>query len=794
MEPFLLSKCNSIQHLVKEIPSAQVDQVSIHSGCIFSKNALFIALRGRLYDGHDFVPDSYTKGARYAIVEESYTPPKDQKTPILLRVANPLKTLQELALSYRSQFSCQVIAIVGTSGKTILKDLLGKILSTHYTTFCSPESYNSQIGAALSLFEIHHSHEIALIELAASKKGELASLVKMVEPDQALIAELDHSHPYLFDSSQFLKEDYHAFFEQVPQIKVQTPSIEVTKLPKHPFLAKLTKRAKAAACALGVPEATVRSTIEHYDFQWRGSEIWRSPGGALFINEPYTAIPETLYTSLAHFFKLGVQGRRWLVFSGFQSETPNWKHAAQVLSSFAIDCVIAVQSHLPPEFFQYMKNLSPQTSLRTVSDMQEALHLLEEEVSSKDSVLFRGANKLALHTFIKNAPLFLHESILEINLGSIKQNIDLMRSHLGKRVEIMPMIKSDAYGTDASILARFLAGCGIRIFGVAYIQEALALRREGLQTRIFVLHARPSEVGAIVRAGLEVGVGSLHLAQSLQKEAQRRRQRAKVHLHLDTGMTRLGNSPDKIIELARYVNQSSHLELEGIMTHFALADQKEGDFFTEQQAAQLKSVASLLKREGIAVRHTHAQNSAAVARFGSSDFSMVRVGLALFGLVHSPQLPLKPALSLRSSITAIHNCKRGDTVSYGRCYQVNQPEERIAVVPLGYFDGIHRHYAQGGSLLIQGKKAPVVGSICMDFLMVNISSIPEAKEGDEVVIFGSSSDGKELPPEEFAHKGGTIPHELITCLGPRIQRLFTLDEHIHPLPQASYTPQEAYHE
>ncbi|MDP1835941.1 MAG: alanine racemase [Chlamydiales bacterium] len=365
-----------------------------------------------------------------------------------------------------------------------------------------------------------------------------------------------------------------------------------------------------------------------------------------------------------------------------------------------------------------------------------------------------------------------------VNLAAVKQNIQAIRAKLAPYTRVMVMVKALAYGTEEIRMATFLKTCGVDILGVAFVDEGVNLKRSGASQAVFSLNALPIEAALAVHWGIEVGVSCRALIEALAKEATAQQKQAKVHLNIDTGMGRLGCRPEDALELAALIAEHPSLQLEGVFTHLACSESPEADQFTRQQYALLETVIKCIEGQGISVRWRHAANSSAVLRHNFPACNMVRVGLAIFGLHGSEtqtRCDLKLALSLKSHIAGINQCREGETVGYGRAYRIQQPNERIAILPLGYFDGIHRHYSGKGQVMIRGKRASMIGTICMDYMMVDITHIPEAQVGDEVLIFGINDQGHYLAPEELAAHGGSVAHELISCLGPRIKRHFVYE-------------------
>jgi len=357
---------------------------------------------------------------------------------------------------------------------------------------------------------------------------------------------------------------------------------------------------------------------------------------------------------------------------------------------------------------------------------------------------------------------------LTIDTGAIQINLDQIRAHLPNDTRIMAIVKSSGYGVqDTVTLTETLKSCGIDLFGLTYTHEAIHLRESGIDEELVVMTPLIDDVDTLGRYDLQPAVSNAEMIRLLSETGHN----IKVHLHINTGMNRLGCRGHEALSLAKMIHDDPHLKLEGLMTHFCSAEDEEQDPLSHQQIKELESVLNELKAHEIPIPWIHASNSSGTIRFRTPHFNLVRVGLSLYGIHLSKcmneTLPLKCALKLTSRLIGINNCKRGETVSYGRTHRIRKKNALIGVIPLGYHDGIHRIYSNKAFVWIRGVKAPLVGTICMDQMMVDITNVPDAAVGDEVVVFGD-----EQSPETFAHYGGTIAHELISCLGPRIERHF----------------------
>lgn len=341
----------------------------------------------------------------------------------------------------------------------------------------------------------------------------------------------------------------------------------------------------------------------------------------------------------------------------------------------------------------------------------------------------------------------------------------------------MPIIKANGYGTHALSLARTYLECGIDIMGLAYVDEAVELREAGIECALLVCQSSIEEYPLAVKHGLELAVMSNEHIEALNKMSQEKQQLTKAHLKVNTGLNRFGCPTEEALALAQKIHRASHLQFEGVMTHFASADDPYEQDFTLEQVRLFDRVISQLESAGIAPPWKHASNSAALLRYSLPQYNLIRPGIACLGVTPSAACQelcdLQPAIHLRARIIHINTCNQGDSISYGRSYRISSPQARIAAIPLGYADGIHWNYRNRGLVLIHGRQAPIVGNICMDTLLVDVSSVPQAKVGDYVTLIGTEpSSGESRRLLEAAADWGSIPHELLACLGPRIHRVF----------------------
>jgi len=802
---------------------ACVSLITIDSRRIDRPDSLFVALKGRYTDGHQYVEIASRAGAHYALVRKNAPHFWAFSKTHLLRVDDPLTALQEIAAAYRRKLSCEVIAITGTHGKTMVKDLLHSLLSTQYITAASPESFNSQIGVALSLLTLKSTDKMAVIEAGISELDEMERLAAMIQPQHVIVTHVGKKHlttlktlenatlefskilnapfrkgwallPDAFptcEGAYFWNQDNpllphaagisHQQTLQIPyQIRFpQTLPFEDTMRAGYYYFLDLLNMTVKASWLAGIEKEAICEILRKYAPEPTRTEIWSAPTGTTFINDTYCSDPQSIDYALQTFDQMLPTGRKIFVFGGMRGAGENeLKRVAQSLQSRPVD-LLYLHGDFPKDALIDELRTS-KTEITSTDTYEETLADLQRRMRPDDTVLIKGKRKESLDIITTHFMDSVCTNQCVINLAAIENNLKILRNQLNPSTRLMVIVKALAYGTDNVRIAKFLQTCGVDILGVSYVDEGVALKRAGVTQPIFVVNAAEYEIPKVVKWGLQVGVSSSSFLQALNREAALHHTLITVHLHVDTGMSRFGCRPEIALDLSREITASDHLRLDGIMTHFACADDPTHDDFTRQQASALEKVIQTIMEAGIELKWRHACNSAGALRFEFPAFNMVRIGLAVYGLSASQAtrkaLDLRMAISLLSRVVGINDCHKGDTISYGRSYTVKRERERIAVLPIGYFDGLHRNYSGKGYVMIRGHKAPMVGKICMDFMMVDVTDIPNVTIGDPVLIFGEDEFGHYLSPEELALKGDSIAHELITCLGPRIQRIFIYEE------------------
>lgn len=368
----------------------------------------------------------------------------------------------------------------------------------------------------------------------------------------------------------------------------------------------------------------------------------------------------------------------------------------------------------------------------------------------------------------------LHGSWLTVDLNAVDYNLHLLQDHLGKDTHLMAIVKAQGYGTDALAMARHLQKKDVAFLGTAYTYEAIELRQGGIEMPIFVIHAPPSEADAIVAWDLHVGVGRSDLVQALHRATKCYKKPAHAHLMVDTGMRRFGCLPCEALALAKAMAALDGVTLEGVFTHFSSADLPACDLVTQGQIQAFDSVLEDLTKAALLPPWRHAANSPAALRFSLPRCNLARIGLALYGIppFENARHAFQPALGLYATVVDLMECKKGDTISYGGTYTVQEEHAKIAVLAIGYSDGISQSKGGELSVFLCGQKAPVIGKICMDYLMVEVTHLPSVAYGDVATFFGKTPCGHHLPLEEVASSMQINPRELTCRLGARVKRIF----------------------
>ncbi|GAA4258978.1 alanine racemase [Dactylosporangium darangshiense] len=828
MDPVSVAEAASIVGGTVHFPGEEreVGGVAIHSDRL-QADSLFFALRGAT-DGHQFVARALANGAIAAVVAEDCLAELPRDAGPLIAVADPLAALQEMAVWWRRQLtSTTFVAVIGSNGKTLTKDALVGLLAGHRTTYGSPGSYNSQLGVALSVLQCPADVPVAVIEAAATEPGEMARLARIVAPDAVVFTNLgtrsaqhfdgreEHARELLGMAAGLPADGWVLMGEPDPAVHHLAASITKarvlpagdTALPRltrlrhversslvrafapggaeadllvatpSPEVLRDLELAMGAATLLGLgPEELLAAAAEYTPPSTR-MQMWRRPDGATVVGELANTDPLALSSALRTARSLtGGHGRTLMIIgdplAGLTAESAAAMARCLRAENVQLVCGLTADAHDLVE--EALRDTG--VPMHRFPDEDRVRAFVATELRPDDVALVH----VPRDTMVTDAWMHLVETAaatrLYVDLAAVKSNVAAFRKLVGPHTKLMGVVKAEAYGTNPVTVAHTLREAGVDWLGVATTDEGIALRRAGVQMPVLVFLAVPGDVERLVRHRLTPSLYSVEMYDAACRAAAVSGRRLDVHVEVDSGMHRSGLYPEAAIELLAKLRGHEHLRLAGLMSHLGCPDDPAEDDLTREQLKRFGSVCAAAAEMGFedVVRHTSA--TAATIRFPEARYDMVRIGLGLYGLHVSTAttdlLTLTPGVGLVSRIVEIHNMAPGERVGYGGLFRAQSPDTRIALIAAGYYDAVPRAFRKVGYVLINGHRCQIAGTISMDSMAIDITGHPDAEVGDDVLIFGQHA-GFSTPIEQAAAAMDTVSHELLTQVGPRVQRIFT---------------------
>lgn len=794
-----------------------------------SPGALFIALKGQQTDGHRFLADAFRNGATAAVIaRDRLSSVALQPDWPLIAVADPLSGLQALARWHRREYFERVLAITGSNGKTIVKDAL-KVLLAGRQVLASPGSYNSQLGLPLAVLAAEKPEPLAILEVGISAPGEMAVLEEIARPDYGILTNIGLAHFAAFGSREAIASEKMKLFERIPEegwllLPAAEPTLDAParkiKCPIHtvggksqalalkpvsfseegqllelsvPSQGVRSVRVKTrspeiisdlhvaafAAHLLGVPLEEIAAALDNYAPTSTRMELWSSPQGIRIINDGYSSDPISVHAALRS-ATLGASrnGRKMFAFAGMRELGANSGREHAQVGAQAAECgfshlFLVGNGELKTTADGY-KSVRPEGSIVQVKTADELKGRLLPLLRPGDTVLFKGPRNSGMIKAVHDLSGAIAQRCLWVNLAAIEGNLARFRRHCGASVHILAMLKAVAYGTELVQLGSWMSQLGIHHIGVSSANEGVAVRKTGADQDIFVFLSEREDVDNLLSYRLTPVIYSAELVDAFTAAMAGSGQVLNVHLKVDTGMHRLGVPPATAVELAQRIRNSGVMRLTGVCTHFASAEDSNSDDFTRQQIATFNQVIAGLQANGFHDLQIHAANTAGAIRFPEAHYNMVRIGLGLYGIYPSEAsrtvMELELAVGLTSRITSIQEFAPGDTLGYNRTFTAKR-RTKAGIVPFGYDDGLPWRLSGIGNVLVEGRAAPIVGRISMDQMQVDLTDIPDAGIGAEVLLYGTHN-GHTLRPEQVSQMAGTIPYELLTRLGERVHRIY----------------------
>jgi len=789
----------------------------------------FFAVRGLHHDGHQFIESLYQKGVREFIVEKSaWNGPLMEKantwqnTSIWV-VNNSIDTLQHIAQLHRIAYGIPVVGITGSNGKTTCKEWLFTLTKAHFQVVRSPKSFNSQIGVPLSIWGIRSQHRLGIFEAGISRINEMDRLEPIIRPEFGILTNIGEAHGRNFESeSEKLVEKlklfrhskkliYRATSNTSPivseamqkinpdceliswstqdpnqsiyvywkitgkssQIKFQKRNQSETFLSVQTNLHDEASLENLCHCLiqahlLGITSEDLHLVISGIKPVSMRLEIKEGIRNNQLIDDSYNNDIDGLKLALP-LFKRYDEKKKVLIISDFietgLNETELYQNIAQLIRNQRIEKIIGIGAQIDrnKHNFDHIETYPTAESLIESGD----LNMIQDSV-----ILLKGARKYAFEKIVNALENKTHCTQLEINLEALQHNLSYYRKIIGSKNKIMGMVKAQAYGAGAVEIAKILQTQGIEYLTVAYTDEGVHLRNNGIYTPIMVMNPQVEEFDKMVSYALEPEIYNFSMLRAIDEYSNNQNKNIKIHIKLDTGMKRLGFEMNDISDLIEELNQMPQLWVVSILSHLAASENPVHKEFTLQQISQFNEAAGAISDRLGYKPIWHIANSAAIQNYPEARMDMVRLGISMYGISGNPaeKKALENVLTLKTYVSQVKNVKKGETVGYGRIGQFKE-DGRIATLAIGYADGYCRSLGNGEGLFeIQGQLCPTIGSICMDLCMVDISNIAEVNEGDEAIVFG----GK-IQLEELAKAAQTIPYEMMTSISSRVKRIYVRD-------------------
>jgi Alr-MurF fusion protein len=747
--------CSQLNGKAEGVPYSDLIQEVVYDTRKINPSAglVFFALTGPFRQGESYISAAYEKGVRVFVVHQ--VPVNKWSDASFIVVKDTLSALQLLAKNYRNKLHYPILAIAGSLGKTTAKEWLYHLLAGKLEVFRSPKSYNSQLGVALSLLQLPKKADLAIIEVAATKPGEMNILADMLRPTHGILTNVLSSHANEFsDFIQYSQEICSLFkgvqwlitpekTESLAQLSVKTISVQPNALDAFiPFQDENSILQSKIAIAAAQEWTTIEEErIKSLPQLAMRLETFEGNDGSLIINDTYTLDKEAFKSSLS--YQLSIAGsKRRIVLIGLSAEQLVKKDDIQELcQQFGVDEV---------HFLQQEEELT--FPLKNAVVLVKGARFMQ-----------RVANRLKWKQ---------HKTQLSYNLSALKHNLNQFKNSLNAETSMLAMVKAQSYGAGLTTMAQFLEKQGIHYFGVAYSDEGKELRKSGIKTPILVMNAEEEGMETCVEYDLEPAIYDFNQLDELLKVLITQEKTAfPIHIKLDTGMKRLGFYPDQVQQLIEVLAAQPEVLVKSVYSHLAEAEDQESTF-TAKQIAQFEEICKQFESYLSYPFLRHILNSEGIAHYPNAQFDMVRIGIGLFGLSSNRLMEqrLKPVIDWTSSISQVKMIHPGESVGYGRTF-IAQKEMRIAIIPIGYADGFKRSLSNGvGAVFIDNQRCPVVGRVCMDMIMVDLGEI-KIHSNVKVEIIGSNQS-----LTQFAKDCHTIPYEILTSISPRVHRSYSEEE------------------
>lgn len=791
-------------------PNTLVENIAIDSRSLQNgAQTLFFAIAGPNHDAHIYIADLIEKGVRNFVV--THVPDGITEQANFLVVENTLDALQAFAAYHRSLFDFPIIGVTGSNGKTIVKEWLNFLLSPDFNIIRSPKSYNSQVGVPLSVIAINEKHNLGIFEAGISTINEMEKLERIINPTIGILTNIGSAHDEGFDNiGQKMKEKLKIFSRVKVLIYNKNKSIDAFIYPNlktfswsfkdenaDVFISKkfildktiLKIRYTPTVFEIKIPfqdDAAIENAIQcimtmlYFGYKHEVIEsrvellypvemrlkVKNGINNTTIIDDSYSSDFQSLKIALDFLESQKQYKKKTLILSDiFQSGLSDeelYSIVSQMTISNKINRVIGIGATISRFKNKFLNCIC-------FPDTETFITAIDQLNFGNETILVKGARTFHFEKIVSALEEKTHETVLEINLNALSHNLSFYKSKLKPKTKLMVMVKAFGYGNGGFEIAKLLEHHKVDYLGVAFADEGISLKNDGIQLPIMVLNPESTSFSAIIQHQLEPEIYSIKGMKAFLKIAEQKKlKKYPIHIKLDTGMHRLGFEEEQLTELLATLKENQTVVVKSILSHMATSDHLEHHEFALYQIALFEKMSSLIMTELKTKPIRHILNTSGISNFPKAQYDMVRLGIGLYGISNDPeeQPNLENVGTLKSIISQIRTIDAGESVGYGRRFMATKTT-KVATIPIGYADGISRHWGNGmGYVIIHNQKASIIGSICMDMLMLDVTDI-SCFEGDPVIIFGTSP-----TIIEMAEKLQTIPYEILTSISQRVKRIF----------------------
>lgn len=792
-------------------------------------HSLFFAIPTKHNTGCRYVDELYQRGVRNFVVPNDV----NESYRVLFQhcseanfwyVKNVVWALQQIAAGHRRQFQIPVVGITGSNGKTVVKDWIVQMLSGTCKTVSSPRSYNSQIGVPLSVWQMDEADELAVFEAGISEAGEMEALRNVIDPTIGIFTNIGQAHDENFlTREQKIAEKLQLFthcealiyctdHKEIHSVLSEKESfrdvhrytwgrgaendVQLLDIVPSPHTTTLTICHAGKECNIAIPfsdRASVENALHCITLMFylglNSADIARrclaltsvamrlemneAINDCLLINDSYSLDLNSLSIALDYILHERQYASKTLIMSDILqsglSEQDLYAQASALIAQHGITRFIGIGSALIRN-----KALFERYNPTFYATTEDFIRQHNFDDFRNATILLKGARLFHFEDIARLLQRKSHQTIMEVNLDNLISNLNYYRSLLRPTTKLMAMVKASSYGAGKVEVASALQYNHVDYLTVAYTDEGVDLRRNGIMVPIMVMNPEEESFDDIIRYDLEPDIYSFRIFEAFSNAVRMLGQdgvkKMPVHVEFDTGMHRLGFSGNDIQQIVeRFSDPSCVLRMKSIFSHLACSEDAEMDDFTHLQIDRFVAWSGEVKQQmGDSSILCHILNSSGITRFTDYQFDMVRLGIGLYGIAPEPtvQSHLKPVSRLITRISQLKAIPKGDSVGYNRRW-VAQRDSKIAIISIGYADGLNRHLGyENGRVLVKGKLVPIIGSICMDMCFLDVTDV-DCKEGEEVVIFGDA----ELL-QQISSAAETIPYEILTSVSPRVKRIY----------------------